>query len=235
MIGQLAKKPLQAVETVVVRYGAFAESISITELKNLAKTGVFPDSFKSYTNKLSEEQRSLIVGALRAKIPINVAAMSNLLSTQIGSTILEDLATVIQREDDAGAIALRESLINGATEPNGFSLLSSIAAYPGERLEINLSQAFKVFKSLNTAFWQTQQFMSAIAPQLTSRDPELSLPFDATQPSDAEVEEMNLNLHDRKRDRKLPVDIYWSNIASVEKPVIVFSLGMCSVRQELRY
>ena len=90
MIGQLASKPLQAAETVVVRYGAFAESISITELKNVAKTGEFPDSFKSYTGKLSKEQRDLIVGALRAKIPINVAAMSNLLNTQIGSTILED-------------------------------------------------------------------------------------------------------------------------------------------------
>ena len=235
MIGQLAQKPLQAVETVVVRYGSFAESISITELENVAKTGEFPDSFKSYTNKLSEQQRSLIVGALRAKIPINVAAMSNLLSTQIGSTILSDLATVIHREDDAGAIALRESLINGAREPNGFSLLSSIAAYPSERLEINLSQAFKVFNSLNTAFWQTQQFMSAIAPQLASRDPSISLPMDATQPGSGEVEEFTLNLNDEKRDRTVPVDIYWSDIASIEKPVIVFSHGMGSVRHELRY
>ncbi|MDY6898790.1 MAG: alpha/beta hydrolase, partial [Cyanobacteriota bacterium] len=235
MIGQLANKPLQAAETVVVRYGAFAESISIAELENVAKTGEFPDSFKSYTGKLSKEQRDLIVGALRAKIPINVAAMSNLLNTQIGSTILEDLATVIQREDDAGATALRESLILAASEPNGFSLLSSIIAYPGQRLEINLSQAFRVFKSLNTAFWQTQQFMSAIAPQLASREPKLSLPLDATQAGSGEVEEINLDLNDKKRDRTVPVDIYWSNIASVEKPVIVFSHGMGSVRNELRY
>lgn len=235
MIGQLVNKPLQAAETVVVRYGAFAESISITELKNVAKTGEFPDSFKSYAGKLSKQQRDLIVGALRAKIPINVAAMSNLLNTQIGSTILEDLATVIQREDDAGATALRESLMLAARESDGFSLLSSIEAYPGQRLEINLSQAFRVFKSLNTAFWQTQQFMSAIAPQLASREPKLSLPLDATQPGSGEVEVINLNLQDDKRDRTLPVDIYWSNTASVEKPVIVFSHGMGSVRNELRY
>jgi predicted dienelactone hydrolase len=235
MIGQLAQKPLQAAQTVVVRYGAFAESISIAELENVAKTGEFPDSYKSYTSQLSEEQRSLIVGALRTKIPINAVAMRNLLSTQIGATILEDLATMIHREDDAGAIALRESLINGASDDRGFSLLSSIAAYPGERLEIDLSQAFRVFKNLNYSFWQTQQFMSAIAPQLASRDPELSLPFDATQPSGVEVEEFTLNLNDEKRNRKFPVDIYWSNIVSYEKPVIVFSHGMGSVRHELRY
>ncbi len=232
---QLTAKPSQAAETVLVRYGSFAESISIAELENVVKTGKFPDSFKSYTNRLSEEQRNLIVGALRTKIPINVVTMSNLLNTQIGTTILEDLATVIHREDDAGAKALRASLVLAATQPKGFSLLSSIAAYPSKRLEIDLNQAFRVFKNLNTAFWQTQQFMSAIAPQLASREPQLSLPMDATQPGSGKVEEFTLDLNDDKRNRNLPVDIYWSDTATVEKPVIVFTHGFGSVRTELRY
>ncbi|MGB3650494.1 MAG: alpha/beta hydrolase, partial [Rivularia sp. (in: cyanobacteria)] len=42
MIAQLETLPLQTVETVVVRYGSFAESISISELENVAKTGEFP-------------------------------------------------------------------------------------------------------------------------------------------------------------------------------------------------
>ncbi len=235
MIAQLEILPLQTVETVVVRYGSFALSISISELENVAKTGQFPDNFKSYTDRLSEEQRSTIVRALRTKIPINVVTMSNFLNTQIGAKVLKDLVTLIHPEDDAAAKALRESLILGATEAKGFSLLSSIAAYPSKRLEIDLNQAFRVFKSLNTAFWQTQQFMSAIAPQLASRDPQLSLPFDATVPGGGKVEEFTLNLNDDKRNRNLDVDIYWSNIASIEKPVIIFSHGMGSVRTELQY
>ncbi|MGF1676478.1 MAG: alpha/beta hydrolase [Rivularia sp. (in: cyanobacteria)] len=235
MIAQLVKKPLKTAETVVVRYGSFAESIAIGQLENAVKTGKFPDSFKSYTNRLSEEQRNLIVKALRTKIPINVVTMSNLLNTQIGTTILQDLATVIYREDDAGAKALRASLLLAASEPTGFSLLSFIAAYPSKHLEINLSQAFKVFKNLNTAFWQTQQFMSAIAPQLASREPQIPLPFDATQPGSGKVEELTLNLNDESRNRNIPVDIYWSDIASDEKPVIVFTHGFGSVRTELRY
>ncbi|MEO1374660.1 MAG: alpha/beta hydrolase [Cyanobacteria bacterium J06635_10] len=245
-------KPLQTVETVVVHYGLFAESISIAELERIAQTGTFPHRFKSYTNQLSEEQRDLILGALKAKIPINVATMSNLLNTQIGATILEKLATVIHREDDAGVQALRESLILGARGYKGFSLLCAIAAYPAKDLNINLSQAFKVFKNLNTAFWQTQQFMSAIAkrmpvrvacpkdigliaPQLARDETQLSLPFDATLPSDGKVEELTLNLYDLKRNRKLPVDIYYSNAVSNEKPVIVFTHGLGSKRTELRY
>jgi len=236
MIAQLIKKPLQTTETVVVRYGSFAESISLAQLENVVKTGKFPDSFKTYTNRLSEEQHNLIVKALRTKIPINVATMSNLLNTQIGTTILKDLASVIYPEDDGGrAKALRASLVLAASEPTGFSLLSFIAAYPSKNLEINLSQAFRVFKSLNTAFWQTQQFMSAIAPQLTSRKPEISLPMDATEPGSGKVEELTLHLNDENRNRNLPVDIYWSDIASDQKPVIVFTHGFGSIRTELRY
>ncbi len=235
MIAQLETLPLQTVETVVVRYGSFAASISISELENVAKTGEFPDSFKSYTDRLSEEQRSTIVAALRTKIPINVVTMSNFLNTQIGAKVLKDLATLIHPEDDAAAKALRESLVLGTTEAKGISVLSSIAAYPSKRLEIDLNQAFRVFKSLNTAFWQTQQFMSAIAPQLASRDPQLSLPIDATQAGSGKCEEFTLNLNDDKRNRNLDVDIYWSDTATVEKPVIVFSHGMGSVRTELQY
>ena len=235
MIGKLKTKPLQRLETVVVRYGKFAESISIVELEKIVETGTFPNSFKSYTNRLSEEQRSLIVGALRAKIPINVATISNLLNTQIGTTILEDLTTVIDRDDDGGTKALRESLILAASAPKGFSLFSAIAAYPSQHLEINLSQTFKVFKKLNTPFWQTQKFMSAIAPQLATTKTQISLPFDATQPRSGRVEEFTLNLDDKGRNRKLPVDIYWSKAATVEKPVIVFTHGLGSVRTELQY
>ena len=235
MIGQLKTKPLQSVETVLISNGSFAESISIKELKKIAETGEFASCFKSYTNRLSEKQRSLILGVLRTRIPINVVTMSNLLNSQIGTTILKDLTTVINREDEAGTKALRESLIFAASEPKGFSLISAIAAYPSKGLEINLSQAFQVFKNLNTAFWQTQQFMSAIAPQLATREIELSLPFDATQPGSGKVEELNLNLNDDKRNKNLPVDIYWSNAASSEKPVIVFTHGLGSVRTELRY
>ena len=220
---------------MVVRYGLFAESISIAELEKIAQTGIFPHRFKSYTNQLSESQRDLILGALKAKIPINVATMRNLLNTQIGTTILEKLTTVIHQQDDGGTQALRESLILSAREPKGFSLLCVIAAYRNKDLDIDLSQAFKVFKNLNTAFWQTQQFMSAIAPQLASRETQLSLPMDATQPSEGKVEELILNLFDRKRNRNLPVDIYYSNAASSEKPVIVFTHGLGSKRTELRY
>ncbi|MEJ6481434.1 alpha/beta hydrolase [Nostoc punctiforme UO1] len=224
-----------AAETVVVRLGLFTESISLTELQNAAKTGELPRSLQSYAKGLSEQQRRFLLGALGMNIPMNVVTINKLLNTQIGTTILNDFATALARKDNAGAQALRGGLVLGSTAPGGLSILSFIAAYPSKRLEIDLPKALIVAGNLNTAFWRTQQFMLAIAPQLDPKTPQIAFPFDPSQPGTAQVKMLNLSLNDQKRDRKIPVDIYWSNDATANKPLIVFSHGLGSVRTDLRY
>ncbi|MEH2150856.1 alpha/beta hydrolase [Nostoc sp.] len=224
-----------AADTIVVRLGLFTESISLAELQNAAKTGELPGSLQSYTKGLSEQQRRVFLGALGMNIPMNVVTLDRLINTQIGTTILNDFATALARKDKAGVQALRAGLILGSTAPQGLSILSFIAAYPSKRLEINLPQAFIVAGNLNTAFWQTQQFMLAIAPQLDPKTPQIAFPFDPSQPGSAQVKILNLSLNDQKRDRKIPVDVYWSTAANPNKPVIVFSHGFGSVRTDLRY
>ncbi|MHC0062393.1 alpha/beta hydrolase [Nostoc sp. UIC 10890] len=229
-----------AADTVVVRLGLFTESISLAELQKASKTGKLPGSLQPYAKGLSEEQRRFFLGALGMNIPMNVVTINRLVNTQIGTTILNDFATALARKDKAGVQALRAGLVLGSTAPQGLSILSFIAAYPSKRLEIDLPQAFVVAGSLNTAFWRTQQFMLAIAPQLDPitpqpRTPQVAFPFDPSQPGSAQVKILNLSLNDQKRDRKIPVDVYWSTAATPDKPVIVFSHGFGSVRTDLRY
>lgn len=224
-----------AADTVVVRLGVFTESISLNELQNAAKTGELPRSLQSYTKGLSEQERRFLLGALGMNIPMNVVTINKLLNTQIGTTILNDFATALARKDNAGVQALRGGLVLGSTAPQGLSILSFIAAYPSKRLEIDLPKALIVAGSLNTAFWRTQQFMLAIAPRLDSTTPQIAFPFDPSQPGTAQVKILNLSLNDQKRQRKIPVDIYWSNDATANKPLIVFSHGLGSVRTDLRY
>ncbi|MBN3905237.1 MAG: alpha/beta hydrolase [Nostoc sp. NMS1] len=224
-----------AADTVVVHLGLFTESISLTELQNAAKTGELPGNLQSYTKGLSEQQRRFLLGALGMNIPMNVVTINKLLNTQIGTTILNDFATALARKDNAGVQALRGGLVLGSTAPQGLSILSFIAAYPSKRLEIDLPKAFIVAGSLNTAFWRTQQFMLAIAPRIDPTTAQIAFPFDPSQPGTAQVKVLNLSLNDQKRSRQIPVDIYWSNDATVNKPLIVFSHGLGSVRTDLRY
>ncbi|MEH2394719.1 MAG: alpha/beta hydrolase [Nostoc sp.] len=233
-----------AADTVVVRLGLFTGSISLAELQKAAKTGELSGSLQPYVKKLSEQQRRFLLGALGMNVPMSVVTVNKLVNTQIGTTILNDFATALARKDKAGVQALRAGLVLGSTAPQGLSILSFIAAYPSKRLEINLPQALIVARSLNTAFWRTQQFMLAltrsglssdIVPQLDPKTPQIAFPFDPSQPGIAQVKILNLSLNDQKRDRQIPVDIYWSTAATANKPLIVFSHGFGSVRTDLRY
>lgn len=227
--------PVQAAETIVVRFGLFAESIPVADLQKAAQTGEFPQSLNLFTSRLSQQQRRRLIRALRIRVPLNVITINRLLNTQIGTTILNDIATSVARKDQAGATALRASLVLGATAPEGLSILSVLKAYPSKTLEINLPQALQVVGSLNSSFWRTQQYMLSINTILDTIKPQISLPFDPSEPGNAQVQVFNLNLNDQKRNRQIPVDIYWSTVATQENPVIIYTHGMGSVRTDLRY
>jgi predicted dienelactone hydrolase len=232
----------KAADRLVVRFGAFSESMTLAELQAIAETGKFPDGYDIYTKRLSQQQRAQVISALRTNMPVSVVTVNNLLSTRIGTTILRDLTTVIKREDNAGLQALRAGLVLGSTTPQGLSVLSFIAAYPSKQLEIDLQQAFQVASTFNIAFWQTQRFMEALAklsgglaPRLSSRKADLKLLFDPSQAGSGQVKVTKFTLDDQKRQRLLPVDLYWSNLVTSDKPVIIFSHGLGSVRSEIKY
>ncbi|MEG4085715.1 alpha/beta hydrolase [Microcoleus sp. POL10_C6] len=230
-----ATSSVKAAETVVVRKGILESSISVADLRELAETGKVPARLQAYANLLSEEQRSKIFRALQAKIPLNVVGLSNLLNTGIGTAILTDLTTVIPRRDGAGVEALRAALVQGANAPEGLSVLSFIESYPSSRVVVDLDRAFTVLGNMNASFWQTQRFMAAIAPQLAAVKPAFKLPFDPTQPGPNLVQVRALDLKDSVRNRLIPVDVYLSEAATADKPTIVFSHGLGSVRTDLRY
>lgn len=234
-LSQLQAIPVSAASSIVVRFGLFAESISLTELQEIADTGRFPNGFEAYTRRLSPLQQSLIVSALRTNVPINTVTVSKLLNTQIGTTLLKDLSRAIKREDSAGVQALRAALVLGSQSTEGLSILNFIRKYPSQRLEINLEKAFEVTSNFNTAFWQTQRFMVAISPQLGVRKPQINLPFDPSEQGHASVQLLNVTFDDLKRQRQIPVDIYWSDATSADKPVILFTHGLGSHRNELIY
>ncbi|MCE2906489.1 MAG: alpha/beta hydrolase [Anabaena sp. CoA2_C59] len=225
----------QAADTVVIRYGPLEESTSLKELKKSTETGELPASLGTYTQKMTQEQRRFLVEGLKIQIPINVITLDRLISTQIGTTILSDVSTAITRPDQAGLQAMRGGLILGANSPQGLSILSFIEAYPSKRLVINLPQAITVARSLNGAFIRTQRFMFGLSPQVDPKDIKVASSLDPTQLGSEQVQTLKLSLNDEKRQRQIPLDVYFSSSASTNKPVIVFSHGRGSVRTDLRY
>ncbi|MBD0344952.1 MAG: alpha/beta hydrolase [Coleofasciculus sp. Co-bin14] len=226
---------VQAAQTLGVRRDSLTQTIDLADLKTLAETGTASPSIKAFSRTLSPQQRSQILSALKAKFNLNPVEIRNFLDTPVGNSLVSELARATSRSDRVGELFVKTALVVGANAPEGLSVTSFIEAYPKSRLDINLDRAFQVIGNFNTAFWQSQAFMAAIAPQLAPRRPQTNLPFDPTQSGNAQVQVLTLNLNDRERRREIPVDIYWSTEASPAKPLVVFSHGLGSVRTDMRY
>ncbi|MEW6493585.1 MAG: alpha/beta hydrolase [Cyanobacteriota bacterium] len=226
---------VQAAQTVVVRRGSSTQTIDLADLKTLAETGNASPPIQAYARSLRQKQRETILSALKTNFNINPVAVRNFLDTPVGNSLVSALAKTTSRSDRVGELLVKSALVSGANNPQGLSLISFIEAYPHPRIEINFDRAFQVLGNFNQAFWQSQAFMAAISPQLAPQRPQIQIPFDPTQPGNAQVQVLKLNLNDTERRREIPVDIYWSTQASSDKPLIVFTHGLGSVRTELRY
>lgn len=230
-----ANTPAQAADRLVVRYGVLEEYASLADLRKAAKTGELPESLSTYTKRLTEKQRNFLIRGLQMRVPVNVVTLNRILNTQLSNTVLTEIAKVFNRQDKAGVQAVRAALILAANSPEGLSMLSFIAAYPSQDIELSIPEALKVARSFSRAFWITQQFMLSMNPKIDPSQLQLARSFDPTQMGSASVKILNLNLNDSQRQRQIPVDIYWSNSVNTEKPVVVFSHGYGSIRSDLRY
>ena len=241
VVGAIAFSPIisinsvQAAQTIVLRRGSAVRSLNVADLKTFTETGKISPSLENAARILTSQQKGLVQNVLKTKLNLDVVATSDLLDTEVGNNLVSLLASATPRTDNVGRLDVKTALILGARSAQGLSLIGFIEAYPNENLDIDVERVFQVLGSFNCAFWQSQAFMAAIAPQLAPKHPNLNLPFDPTQMGSAKVEVLNFNFNDRKRGREIPVDIYWSTEASLNKPIIVFSHGLGSVRTDLRY
>jgi Alpha/beta hydrolase of unknown function (DUF1400)/Platelet-activating factor acetylhydrolase, isoform II len=226
----------KAAETVVLRYGQWEESISVTDLQSIAETGQVPQKYKVYTNKFPLEERQKFLKALQTESRVNFITLSRLLNTSVGSTILQDFARLTSRKDNAGMQALRTGLVFGAKTRERLSIISFIQNYPSDRLVINLQEVPQVFGNLNLSYQQTNQFIQAITPRLAAKPTSLILSFDPSEAGNGKVQVINLpKLKDEQRQRLVPVDIYWSDSVTPAKPVVILSHGFSSDRTDMRY
>lgn len=241
VVGAIAFSPIisvtsvQAAQTIVMRRGSAVRSLNVADLKTFTETGKISPSLENAARILTSPQKSLVQDVLKTKLNLDVVATSDLLDTEVGNNLASLLASATPRTDNVGLLDVKTALILGAKSPQGLSLIGFIEAYPNESLDIDVDRVFEVLRYFNGAFWQSQAFMAAIAPQLAPKRPDLNLPFDPTQAGSSKVEVLNFNFNDPKRGREIPVDIYWSSDASLNKPIIVFSHGLGSVKTDLRY
>ncbi|MDY7016526.1 MAG: alpha/beta hydrolase, partial [Cyanobacteriota bacterium] len=226
--------PAKATETLILRYQDLQETIDVDDLQDFAEDGELSPTLERIVRVLAPTQRDRLLATLQTRLDIDADRVRDFLDTDIGKRLVKEIASLAGRDNPLELFFLRIALIRAARDAD-LSAIGLLKAYPEEEIEIDLDNALRLAQTFNSAFWQTQALVLAIAPQLAPSGSSLDIPFDPAQPGNASIQTLDLEFNDEARSRQIPVKLYLSPAASDRKPLILFSHGLFSVNVELRY
>jgi len=130
----------QAAERVAFRYGPFQRSISVADLQTYAETGEAPPELAVILRRIPSESRESVQQLLQAQLPVTVVTLDRFLRTPQGQGVLNQIADITVREDEAGVQAVRGASIVAAALPGGLSVLNFLKAYPSPTITLSLPE-----------------------------------------------------------------------------------------------
>ncbi|MEM8544638.1 MAG: alpha/beta hydrolase [Cyanobacteria bacterium P01_H01_bin.119] len=242
--GLIAALPVKSADEIYFDYGLFGRSLPVSSLENFAETGIVDDNLAPFFDLISPDQQQRFqqvlttpINELDPDIPPEFTdpfVLSQWLYAPIGENTLVRVGELIQTtERQNGQLALRASIILGAADPDGLSLMSLIRAYPTAGLRLNLPNILTLIRAINTNRAVTETLTVEVAARsaaAAAEDPSLdygALP-DLAESGQFAVEQRSLLLNDPERDRTFPVDLFLpANLDAVQGsvPVMIFSHG----------
>ena len=141
-----------ASEYITLQYGLFGETVPVSELDELSKTGKASGALKDILD-IAHEDQAEAQKILNEEVSIDVTTLYKLLKTKPGEFVLSELAKVFHIDGYvAGVPALRAAFINSAAPDNKISLLEVFQNYPTQTMYVNAAQLVKDIKTFNGLF-----------------------------------------------------------------------------------
>lgn len=224
-------EPAFAAERLTLRLGPFEQSVAVDDLEKFAQTGDLPANLKRYNAVLTPQVRQVLLKHLQIDPNMAEKFINDLLRSADGGRLLGRIAQVLP---NSSVEQLQAALFLAARQANGLSVLSFLRAYPEENVTVDASSALGMALEFNTSYWQSLAVSPILKQELKVADATaFHASFEPDSPGPHYVQEQTLILQDQKRDRTIPVDIYWAD--KTEGPLIVLSHGFGSDRKFLIY
>lgn len=154
LVIMFASQDLAAAEYMVIRWGAYKESLPVAELREFSQTGQpvgkFGEMIRQSKSTISYQE---IADKLRQKVYLDLAYWSTFLNSKEGvEAILKPAINIIRSsarydDDNISMLSLRAAIIKSIVENEGYvSALSIYENYPEEGFAINAKYIIDMHK-----------------------------------------------------------------------------------------
>ncbi len=180
----------------------------------------------------NEQQKAKFRQALIKPIDIDPVLLSRLLNTDEGDRLLSLLGETIEIQGGInGKTVLRGSIVQAASEPEGFTVLNFLQTLP-TNIQINVAKSLRRSKQADFLVRATEEFMEIteeLALEETQTSPEIDFSQIPTLAQRGTIPFVTTrwNLRDESRSRSFYVDVYRPELPQTgEIPVVIFSHGL---------
>ena len=232
----LSKKAIAA-EKIILNYGALEFDVSVDSLETYANTGKIEGELKSYADFLSPEQLEQFKVGLTTSADFSHLAIAQFLYSFQGETILRRVSQVVKTDArQPGFYALRSALILAAADGDlGLTPLNVLKKFPTDALRVDSRQGFEIFKNLSKVVQTNTLAIAAVEQEAIKERQELGYNapkvrnLNLLTPGGYRYRKQTLNMNDRSRERRFPVELYIPQAENKSKlPLVVISHGLGS-------
>lgn len=221
----------KAAERLILQIGPYEQSVTIEDLEQFAYTGQIPPSLSTYRFLLTSQVREMLLRRLHIDPSLAEQFLDELFSSEDGERLIEQIKTALP---DVSQGNIKASLTETLQQPEDFSILNFLAAYPTDTLRINLVASAAIATQFGSANLQSKMLSPELAKALKVNTEFKSFSnLDPTAEGKQEVYKETLILEDEARKRRIPVDIYYS--FKSQGPLVIMSHGFAADRRFLRY
>jgi predicted dienelactone hydrolase len=221
-----------AAEKVTIRFGPFQHSLEIADLETFAKTGRLPENLEMFSSVLTPQIRELLNRRLKLDPAFADKFVDELVRSPAGKQLVTSLGTAIP---GSTVESLQTALYLGLRQVNGLNVIDFLRAYPDKNITVDATKALEIAVELNPNSLQSQALGVLLERQLlVNQNTAFQPSFDPATIGQAAVQQQSLTLQDQKRQRLIPVDIYWSRV-DAQAPLVVISHGFGANRKFLTY
>ncbi|MEO1148820.1 MAG: alpha/beta fold hydrolase [Cyanobacteria bacterium J06638_22] len=164
-------------------------SVSVESLRLFAETGEIRSDLRLFTNALDAPTRESLRQVLLRPIPFDAVSISNMTYSPLGRDVISQVSEFIRVSPEVdGFNAIRAAAINAAVnaDEEGWTVLDVLAAFPTERVEVEVGEMLALVRSLADYADYNQAMIEAVQNRaaIEAADQE---PVDAAQLPDLSV------------------------------------------------
>lgn len=138
--------PVQAAQTVVLRYGIFRGSIPVSDLSTFAETGETSRKLRRYLN-LADQEPEQFRTYLTEAVETDPETLNLLLKSPAGDALLSEMSEYLYVPNRGDDQDLLRSALEASTENDSkLSMIELLQDYPAEKVHINVGKAISTYR-----------------------------------------------------------------------------------------